>query len=423
MAGGRDRVSNSRHRDFRVFWAGLAVSDLGSAITYLALPLTAIGVLGAGAREMGWLVALQQLPVPLFGLFAGVWVDRLRRRPLIVCGEFGIASLLLTIPLCAWLDLLTLAQLYAVAFGTGTLKLLLDLGTTTYLPTLVAREQLLAANARLQVIHQVAATAGRSAGGALIALLTPPIAILLDALSSFFTAGTMASLRASEPERDRTAREGFWREILDGARTTFRIPEVAAMTLSSTLGSFGGAVQQAVLFLFFVRELELGPFWIGAVTAAAAVAALCGAAVAPRAGARFGPGPAIVSASLLWTIGMALVPASGLGLLPALPVLFAAQLCAGFASTLFSVNQISLRQALTPDALLGRVNATRRVLVFGAIPVGALLGGALGEWLGLLGALGVGAVLNALATVYAFGSPLRRARLPAGEPMGTRAAS
>ena len=394
--------------DFRKLWAGHAISDFGSAITTLALPLTAIATLDAGPAQMGLLVAAGQLPVPLLGLFAGVWVDRVRRRPLMIGAEIGRALLLATIPLAAWLGVLSLAQLYAVAFGGGCLTVVFDLGATSYLPSLLARGELLVGNARIQMAHQGAAAGGRTLGGGLVQLVTAPLAIALDAVTFLISALLLLAIRKPEPERPAPAgSSSVWREIAEGLRLTFRQRVIASMTIASTIGSFGGALQQAVLFLFMTHALEQAPLAIGLVMGAASLAAWTGALLAERVATRLGPGPALIGGCFLYALGAALVPLAGPQLLPPLPTLVLAQVAMGFALSLYSVNQISLRQVLTPDALLGRVNASRRVFVFGAIPLGALLGGALGEALGLREALVAGAVASAVCALYALASPLR----------------
>jgi MFS family permease len=399
-----------RHPPFRTLWLGIAGSDFGSAITVVALPLTAIVTLGAGAVEMGLLVAVGQAPVPLFGLFTGVWVDRVRRRPLMIAAEWGRALLLASIPAAALFDSLSLAQLYVVAFAQGTLAVIFDLGVTSYLPTLIPAERLLDGNAKLQMTHQVSAVTGRGVGGALVQALTAPLAIAVDAVTFAFSAVCFAFIRT--PERAPSPageRAGMGREIAEGMRATFGQPVIAAMTITSTLGAMGGALQQSVFFLFMSQELELAPRAIGAVVGSTALGAWFGARYAAPLAQRVGPGPALIVASTISMLGYALVPLAGLG--PrVMGTLVLSQLLAGGALTLFSVNQISLRQRLTPDALLGRVNATRRVFVFGSIPIGALAGGFLGEALGLRTALVAGACMIALSLLYALASPLRTLR-------------
>jgi MFS family permease len=400
---------------FRALWASQTVSAAGSAVTLVALPLTAILGLEAGPAEMGVLVALQQAPVPLFGLFAGVWVDRVRRRPLMVAGQFGRALLLASIPLAATLDALSLAQLYAVAFGVGTLTVCFDLANTSYLPTVLPRPQLIRGNSRLILTDSLAQVGGRGLGGGLVQALGAPLAILFDVASYVASGFLLWRLPASEPHAESAVPSaGLWREIRDGTRAVFRQPVIASMVATSTVGALGGAVMQAALVLFMTQDLGLAPFWIGMVLALGSVAALPTAALTDACSRRFGPGPTLVLATAISTLGVAITPLAGGGALRVAMTLGAGQVLLGVGLTLYSITQISLRQAITPDHLLGRVNATRRVLVFGVIPIGALVGGAIGEAAGLRTTLWVAAGLNALSLCVAALSPLREARtLPA----------
>lgn len=402
--------------DFRWLWAGETVSAAGSAVSIVALPLTAILLLGAGPLEMGVLVALEQVPVPLFGLFAGVWLDRVRRRPVLVATQTGRALLLLSIPVTAWLDVLTLEQLYVVAFATGTLKVGFDLAVTSALPSLLPRSELVPANTRLSFSNHLAGFAGRGAGGALVQVLSAPLAIAIDATSYLASALCMARIGASEAHVTRSAaRVDVAGEIAEGFRAVLRQPLIAAMIATSAVGALAGAVLQAVLVLFLTHDLGLSPTWLGAVLAVTPCASFVGAALAPSAARRLGPGPALVAAGATYTIGTALLALADGGVLRVASALAAGQALLGIGLTVFSVNQISLRQALTPDHLLGRVNATRRVLVFGVIPLGALAGGALGESLGLRTTIWIAFAVSALALVVSLLSPLRSARrLPEG---------
>ena len=407
--GGRALSGPWRDVEFRRFWSGITVSDFGSAITSLALPLTAIAVLDAGAAEMGILVALGQAPVPLLGLFAGVHVDRRARLPLMLAAQLGRALLLAIVPAAALLGWLRIEQLYTIAFAVGCLTVVFDLAATSYLPWLVARPDLLDANGKLQMAHQVAAAAGRGAGGALVQAITAPLAIAVDAVSYLLSAATLARIQRPEPARAATAAEaGVLHEIGEGMRFALRQPLIAAMIATSTLGSFGGALQQAVLLLFLANTLAPSPTAIGVAMGVGALAAWAGARLARPVGERLGPGRAMILAGFLYAAGAALTPLAGLLAAPALLVVTVGQIGTGLSLTLFSVNQISLRQFLTPDSLLGRVNATRRVFVFGAIPFGALAGGAVGEVFGLREALVAGALASLLSALYALASPLRR---------------
>ncbi len=401
-----------QHREFRKLWSGHVVSDLGGAIGSVALPLTAVVTLGADAMQMGALVALQQAPVLLFSLFAGVWVDRVPRRPLIVAAELGRAVLLATIPAAAVLGLLRIEQLYVVGFLAGTLKLVFDLASTSFLPALIGREDLVDGNAKLQMSASVTEAGGRALGGILVRLVTAPLAIAFDAFSFLISALFAYRIRVSEThalvegERDTSV----WREMGEGMRVLMRTPPIRAMTISSTIGSGGSAVQQTVFALYLTNELTLGPIWFGVVLGILGAAAFVGTFLAGPAERRFGPGPALIVGSFFWGGGGVLLALVSPMMAFMLPLLVLAQVSTGIGRSIASINQISLRQAITPDRLLGRVNASRRLLVFGIIPFGALLGGVLGESLGLRTALSAGAAIQILGFIYTALSPLRTVR-------------
>ena len=388
------------------------MSDLGSAVGSVALPLVAVVTLGADAVQMGMLVAISQTPVLLFALFTGVWVDRLPRRPLIVGAEFGRGALLASVPAAALLGVLCMEQLYVVGFLVGTLKVVFDLASTSFLPTLVERGELVEGNAKLQMSGSAAEAGGRAAGGVLVKLLGAPMAVGLDALS--FIGSGLVALRIRVDERvtrgPAAPRGGMWREIGEGMRVLLRTPAIRAMTFSSAIGSFGGAVQQTVFALYLIRELDIGPVWFGLVLAALGGAAFAGTFLARPAEQRLGPGPAVIAGSFFWAAGAVILagvtPQTGF----VLGMLLLAQLASGLGRSVASINQISLRQAITPDRVLGRVNASRRVLVFGVIPFGALLGGVLGESFGLRVPLLVGAAVQVAGLAYAARSPLRSVR-------------
>ena len=400
------------HPEFRKLWSGHVVSDLGGTIGSVALPLTAVVTLGADALQMGVLVALQQAPVLLFSLLAGVWVDRRPRRPLIVVAELGRAALLATIPAAALLGLLRIEQLYVVGFLAGTLKLVFDLASTSFLPALIGRKDLVDGNAKLQMSAAATEAGGHALGGVLVRLVSAPLAIAFDSFSFLVSALFAYRIRAREThagvEQERDT--NIWREIREGMRVLMQTPAIRAMTISSTIGSGGSAVQQTVFALYLTNELLLGPVWFGVVLGILGAAAFVGTFLAGPAERYFGPGPALILGSFFWGGGGVLLALVSPMMPFMLPLLALAQVSSGIGRSIASINQLSLRQAITPDHLLGRVNASRRLLVFGIIPFGALLGGILGESLGLRTALFAGADIQILGFVYTAQSPLRSVR-------------
>jgi MFS family permease len=398
-----------RNRAFTRLWFAQAVSRAGSEITNLALPLTAVLALGATPAQMGLLGIAQRLPELFFGLLAGVWVDRARRSPILVGSDLGRALLLGTIPLAAMLGYLTFAQLYVVAFGVGTLTVFFSLASVSILPALVRREQLVEANSRLAMSDSVLTIAGPGAAGGLVQLIGAPRAIVADALSYVLSALSLVGVGAAEKPSGREQRASVRAEIGEGIRELWRTPILRALAVSVSVGTFGAAMEQTVLVLFLVRALELPPAAIGLVYAFGGGGALVGAGLSGRAGRLFGTGRAIVLGSFLWALGSLLVALAGLAG-TALPLILAGQAVAGLGGAIWGVNQMSLRQAVTPVGLFGRATAARRFLMYSMQIGGAGLGGVLGGVIGLRETLVIGALGLVAAFVLVVFSPVRAVR-------------
>ncbi len=409
-----DRTTASlwRNGSFVRLWFAQVVSNAGSQITNLALPLTAVLALGATPAQMGALGVAGSLPNLFFGLLAGVWVDRMRRGPILIGADLGRALLLGTIPAAALLGSLTFAHLYLVAFISASLGLFFTIASVAVLPSVVRKDQLVEANSRLAASDSVLAMAGPSAAGALVQLLSAPKAIIVDAVSYVLSAFSLRGVGVSEEPLSREQRRGLRSEIGEGVRELVRTPILRALTVAATVGMFGASVQSTVLLLFFTRELDTPPTTIGLVYAAGGVGGLLGALVAGRVARRIGTGPSVILGQSLWAISALVVPLAGL-VGPALAPIIAAQVITGVGGAIWSVNQMSLRQHLTPTRLLGRVTAARRFLLFGAAPLGSLLGGTLGSMIGLRATLLVGATGVAAGFVLLFCSPVRDVRDPA----------
>ena len=402
-------VRSLRHnRDFLKLWAGETVSLIGSQVTMLALPLTAVLLLGAGPFEMGLLTAAGYAPFLLIGLFAGVWVDRRRRRPILIAANVGRAALLAAIPLAAALGLLRIEQLYLVAFVVGVLTVFFDVAYTSYLPALVDREQLVEGNARLEVSRSVAQIAGPGTAGALVQLVGGALAVALDALSYLVSAACLWWIRAEEPPPAAERQDrGIWTDLVEGLQTIVGDPVLRAVAACTATLNLFGYVAQSVFVLYLVRDLGVAPALTGLVMMALGPGALVGALLAARMAARFGVG---------WTIcagpALSIVPAAMIALAAGpppvvLPILILALFLQGMLGTIYNVTQVSLRQRRVPDRLQGRMNATMRFVVWGTIPIGALAGGAVGEAIGLRPVLAIGIVGCILATLLVTLSPVR----------------
>jgi Na+/melibiose symporter-like transporter len=398
-----------RNHAFTRLWLAQVISNAGSQITNLALPLTAVLVLGASPAQMGLLGIAGRLPELFFGLLAGVWVDRIRRRPILVGADLGRALLLGSIPAAALLGYLTFAHLYLVAFAAGSLTVFFSIASVSILPSLVKGNQLVEANSKLAISDSVLAIAGPSAAGGLIQLLSAPKAIIVDAVSYVLSALSLGGVGAAEAATDQAQRRGIWVEIGEGVRELMRTPILRALAISVSVGTLGVAVQNTVLVLFLTRQLGLGAGVIGLVYAVGGGGSLVGALLAARTARGIGTGNAIILGSLLWAVGALVVPIAGL-VGASLPFIFLGHAVAEFGATIWAVNQMSLRQAITPVGMFGRVTAARRFLMFSMQIVGAALGGVLGRPIGLRATLVVGAVGLVAGFLLVLFSPIRRVR-------------
>lgn len=394
-----------RHREFLKLWTAQTISVFGDNFTGLALPIIAAISLQATPGQMGILTAVERAPFLLLGLFAGVWVDRMRRRPILIAGDIGRGLVLLSIPAAAFAGSLGMPQLYAVGFLIGCFTVFFDVSYQSYLPSLVERRQLVEGNSKLEATRSVAQLAGPGVAGGVIQMLTAPVAIILDALSFFTSAGLIGAIRLPEQAPPPAERRALLVEVREGLGVVFGnryLRSIAAATGTSNLFS---SSLFALYILFVTRELGLTPAAIGLIFSLGNVAGLIGALTAGRLAARFGVGRVIVGS----------IAVGGLGFIPvglatpatAYPMLILAGALGIFGSLVYNINQVSLRQAITPMRLQGRMNATMRFLVWGTMPLGGLLGGALGETLGLRTAILLSAVGGAFAFLWVLLSPVR----------------
>lgn len=404
-----------RNPSFLRLWFAKTISGLGSAITGTAIPLTAALVLHATPAQMAALVFAGQLPDLLFGLIAGVWVDRVRRRPLLIGADLGRALLLAVIPIAAFTHMLSFSILWFVAFGSAALTLVFTLASVAMLPAIVHRDQLVDANTKLQVSESIISLVGPGLGGFLIQLVTAPKAILGDVFSFLASAWSLGGVGALEakPERRSTSGThpivGIWREIREGLHELLRTPLLRALALSMGVIVVGSSVQMTVQVLFYTRTLGFSAFTIGLLAVFNGIGTLLGSALAGRAADRWPLGLIMIVAT--WGQGIIVFGSAFAGKV-AHPFLFLAGLgvIGGFGYAIFSINQISLRQRITPIHLLGRVTSARRFLIFCMAPFGAALGGWLGTSLGFQPTLIAGAVILSGGTLVMWFSPVRTAR-------------
>jgi len=394
-----------RNGDFLWLWSSQTVSQFGSQVSQLALPLVAIVVLHESAFAVAMLGMVEFLPFLLFSLPAGVWVDRLRRKPILVFADVLRAAALVSVPIAYWLDGLTIWQLYVVGFVVGVGTVFFDVAYQSYLPTLVKRDELSDGNSKLEISRSAAQLGGPGLAGVLIGLLTAPVAVLADAISFVVSGVLITRIRTTEPEPATADRRSLLSELWEGLRYVLGNQYVRAMAASVAIFNFFGNVGGSILLVYLVRELGLSATTIGVVLGVGNVGFLVGAILARRVEARIGVGRTIVCSSLVAVPGLLLVPLAPHDF--AVPVLIASGVIVGFAIVLYNVTAISLMQAITPDRLLGRMNASRRFFVWGVIPLGAITGGVLATTIGLRPTLFVGAIGASLAVLPLLLSPIR----------------
>lgn len=395
-----------RDRDFRSFWAAVTVVGFGDQLALLAVPLVAVLTLQASAGEMGLLRALQTAPTFLLSLALGVWVDRVRRRGLLVGASVGRAMALSTITLAALGGALGMPLLYVVAFALGVFEVLSIVAEQSYLPALVRRERLVDANSKLQVSLSLAQIAGPGAAGVLVAALTAPIAVVASAVAQVFAIASFAAVRAPEPPPS-GVRRNVVAEVGEGLRALLGPAQLRALVAFAVTAVFVYSMFLALIVLFLSREVGLGPEAVGIVFGASGAGGLVGSFLAAGLADRMGLGRSFVLAGVTFPPAFFLVALAGGG--PALAMVAAGAGAFGitFGASLFNVNAPALRQALTPAHLLGRVNASYRFLVWGTLPFGSLLAGALGETLGLRGAMIAIAAASLVPFLFLVLSPLR----------------
>ena len=399
-----------RHRDFRLLWGGETVSELGSQVSLLAIPLLAVRTLHATTFEMGLLTAASTAAFLVVGLPAGVWVDRVRRRRVMIIADLGRMLALGSVPVAYAVGRLTLAQLFVVTLASGILTVFFDVAYQSYLPTLVGREHLVEGNAKLTGSAQVAAVAGPSAAGGLVQAIGSSRAVAVDSVSFLVSAAAIAAMRSPEPKPD---------VPVGGHPEASCTASPKASVSSSTVRCYGPlrpppppptcsvaspppSRSSSWCARFTHRRGSSGSSsrWGGSEACWALFAA---GPIARRIG-----GARATIAGIAGNAGALLIPLTmpGVGLL----YFGFGMMIVGFSVVVYNVNQVSFRQRLCPDRLLGRMNATMRFIVWGVLPIGALIGGVLGELLGLRPTLWIGAVGEFLAGIWLLASPMRTMR-------------
>ncbi|MGW0331573.1 MFS transporter [Streptomyces sp. NPDC003011] len=397
-------------------WAAQTISETGTQIGQLAVPLLAIGALDASATELGFLSGARMLPFLVLALPAGALLDRIRRRPVLVVSDVCRALLLASVPVAYALDALTFAQLYLAVLLVGAFTVTFDVAYQSYLPTLVRREDLADANAKLTASASAAELAGPAAAGVLTGVLGAATTVLLDALS-FLASGLLCrAIRHREPAPEPTAgaHGSLRKEVGEGLGFVLRQRVLRAVAGSAALLNLGSSMLTVLVMLYMVRELHHSSTTVGVVFSLGGAGLVGGALCASRVIDRLGYGRAITLGAVLCAAGLAVLPLASPGV--ALLLLAGGQLLFGFGVPLFNIAQVTLRQALTPDRLRGRMNASMRFVIWSAIAVGGPVAGLLAEAMGTRGAIVVAAAVGSLAWLPLVVSPVPALRELPEEP-------
>lgn len=398
------------HADFRRLWIGETVSQAGTMVSQLALPLVAILVVHASTFEVGLLTAFATSAFLIVGLPAGAWVERMRFRSVLIVNDLIRAAAIGSIPAASLLGVLTIGQLYVVAIVTGISTVFFDVAYQSYLPELIDRKRLVEGNAKLQASESVSEIAASSVGGVLIQALTAPYAVLVDALSFLWSAGWLAAIRTRPPKPYRKPDRHLRREIGEGLRFVLGNRPLRAIAMCTGSFNLFSSMAYAVFYLLLARDLHISAGVIGLIMSTSAIGGVLGSLVASKFAAKVGHGPAI------WISVAAIGPCHFVTPFVhndwTLVLLATAQAGTSMGNVIYNITQVSFRQGLCPPELLGRMNATMRFLVWGTMPLGGFLGGVLGSTIGTRQTLLVAAVGGSLAFLPVFLSPLRLTREP-----------
>lgn len=404
-----------RDRDFVSLWSAQAVSAFGARITREGLPIAAVLTLGASPAEVGLLSALSNGPALIVGLACGGYIDRTKRRGLMMAADVVRALALATIPIAALFHLLTLPQLYIAAAIVGAASVLFEIADHAYLPGLVAREDLTRANASLSATESVAEIGGPALAGALFQVLAAPFAIAANAVTYLVSALFLAGIGRPEPAPEPEPHARWTDDVALGFGAALRHPLVAPIFLMTAGQSLAGGMFGALYILFCVQVVGLNPALLGLTIAAGGVGALAGTVAAGWLGRTAGVGPGILLGQLGLGVAVVMIPLSPANPAQGMPVLVASQFLGDATAVAVLILAGSLRQTVLPISVLGRVGAAFKATSGGLAVLGALIGGVLGEVMGVRGAIWVGVAGILVTPLLGLRGPLKRLReMPAG---------
>ncbi|MFC3496007.1 MFS transporter [Glycomyces rhizosphaerae] len=397
-----------RNPDYRKIFVSVGASQIGLQVAYFSISIIAVVVLDLSETQIGVLYAMDQIALVMFGLLVGVWVDRMRDKPIIVVSEILRAVVMLSVPVAWALDMVTVWHVYAAMFLLGLTSVFFDVAQNSFVPRLIDNKRLAGGNSRIQGIRSASDTGGPLAAGPLVSLLTAPVAIIVAVVSFAVSAFSVARIEYREDEPELPEKPHLWGEIVQGFKFIFGDTILRNIALVSAWCNLSIGAFQAMLMVFLIREAGQSSEVAGFVLAGSGVGGVLGAMLVGRISKRAGVGPTAIAALAISGPGMAIVAASGPGWGAA--VAFAGQVVYVAAIVVFNVNVISYRQAVTPDDMQGRVGATQRVICWAGLVVGSIVGGLTGDLLSARVALLIAAAMLFAGCLPLLRTPLRRLR-------------
>jgi predicted MFS family arabinose efflux permease len=399
-----------RNRNFRWLWGGDAISQLGTQFTQLAIPVIAVTLLHATEFQVGVLTAAETAAFLVVGLPAGAWIDRMRKRRVMIAADLIRALFLAAVPVLWFAGVLEIWHLIVIATVIGVATVFFDVSYQSFVPVLLPGSLVGAGNSLLETTGQISRIGGPGLAGLLLTILTAPVLLIADAISFLGSAFALSRVRDTETLRPAAERESLRREIAEGLRFVFRHPVLWRITLTTGTSNLFGMLVGTLEAILILRELELSPASFGLIMGIGSVGGLLGALATPWVTKHVGEGTAVSLSALAMAAASAAIPLAGTFPGVALPILILGSFVNSFLVLVYNITQVTMRQRLTPARLLGRMNASIRFVVWGVMPIGALAAGALGSTIGILPTMWIGVAGTAVGSFWVLFSPITRMR-------------
>ncbi len=397
-----------RNRNFQYLWAGQTVSTIGSQMSGLALPVLAVTMLQASEWQVGMMNAAGMSMFLLIGLPAGAWVDRWLKRRVMILADAVRMLVLFSVPFAWWAGVLDMTYIIISAAVISAANVFFDVAYQSVLPIMLPKEHMAKANSALETTNQTSMLAGPAVVGFLLSIVKAPILMLADAVSFLVSMISIALIKMDESTIAKKDRGRLRDDIAEGVKFVTKHPIISRITATTAVSNLFGSAVQTLLPILVLRTMDVPPALYGLGFTAAAAGGLAGAVSAAKIGEKFGQGNTVIGAMVLCSVAMIGFPiAASIGTISAFPIVIASEVLVTFASLVYNITQVSARQALCPEHLLGRMNASIRFFVWGVMPISALLAGAFATWFGMIPVLIVGAIGSLSATWFVFASPLR----------------